>query len=67
MDGIEATRRIMTEWSPEERPCIIAVTADVTRQSRETCMAMGMRDFITKPVTEQALAAALSLPPGPAS
>ena len=75
MDGLEATRRIMAEWPPEERPYIIAVTADVTQGKREACLQAGMDDFVSKPIDEEVLASALaryasaseaaSVPPAP--
>ncbi|OQY45383.1 MAG: hypothetical protein B6242_10515 [Anaerolineaceae bacterium 4572_78] len=50
MDGIEATHRIMTEWSPEERPKIIAMTAYDFEGYREKYLALGMDDYIAKPI-----------------
>jgi signal transduction histidine kinase/CheY-like chemotaxis protein len=60
MNGLDATRRINAEWPSSERPRIIAVTADVTDETRSACMALGMCDFITKPISEEALASALN-------
>jgi signal transduction histidine kinase/CheY-like chemotaxis protein len=48
MDGLEATRRIRT--GNGSQPVIIAITANVTRQDREECLAEGMNDYLSKPV-----------------
>ena len=61
MDGYTATRRIR-EWeshtgSPRLR--ILAMTADAGRGDAEQCYAVGMDDFITKPVHLPELSAAL--------
>jgi CheY-like chemotaxis protein len=54
MDGLEATRRIRTGNGPQ--PVIIAITANVTRQDREECLAEGMNDYLSKPVDLEQLA-----------
>ena len=59
MDGLEATRRIREDWEPEERPRIIAMTANAMQGDRELCLASGMDDYVTKPVQVAALQAAL--------
>ncbi len=50
MDGIEATQEICKKWKKEDRPVIIAMTANVLKGNREMCMDAGMDDFISKPV-----------------
>ena len=57
MDGLEATRYIRDPQSPilsHDLP-IIAMTARVLQGDREACLAVGMNDFISKPVEPQAI------------
>jgi PAS domain S-box-containing protein len=67
LDGLEATRRIRAEFalSPalaasSAGPYIIAMTANAMRGDRETCLAAGMQDYLSKPIQVEALVAALS-------
>lgn len=50
MDGLTATRAVCQRWSPEERPHIIAMTANAMQGDREMCLDAGMDAYITKPV-----------------
>ena len=61
MDGLEATRRIRDPHSAVQnhRIPIVAMTAHAMHGDRERCLAAGMDAYIQKPVTLQALAAAL--------
>lgn len=59
MDGVTATRCIQEEWEPAERPRIIAVTAYAMSGDREKFLAMGMDDYISKPIREGELLQAL--------
>jgi CheY-like chemotaxis protein len=60
MDGIEATRHIISRFPPERRPQIVAMTANAMEGDREVCLAAGMNDYITKPINIEQLAKALS-------
>ncbi len=60
MDGLEATRVIVREFSGERRPRIIAMTANAMKEDRDECFAAGMDDFITKPIKFDELMAALN-------
>ncbi len=50
MDGMEATQRIRAELPNTQQPWIIALTAHTMRGYRETCLAKGMNDYISKPI-----------------
>ncbi|MBS2035389.1 response regulator [bacterium] len=58
MDGLEATRQLVALY-PEDRPRVVALTANVTLSERESCVQAGMDDFIAKPIQIEALCAAL--------
>lgn len=60
IDGVEATRRLrMFERALDRRTPVIALTADVTDETRARCMAVGIDDCITKPVDWPTLERAL--------
>jgi len=54
MDGREATRRIRAE-EPDERTVIVATTASVYEQDRDTLLADGVDEVIFKPYREEAI------------
>ena len=59
LDGLEATRRICRQWPAEQRPRIIAMTANAMHGDRELCLTAGMDDYVSKPVRTEDLIAAL--------
>ena len=60
LDGLDASRRISERWPREDRPRIMATTANAMPEDRETCLAAGMDDDIAKPICPNELAEALS-------
>jgi CheY-like chemotaxis protein len=58
MDGFEATRQIRDHEVQRHgaRTPIVALTADALEGDRERCLAAGMDDYITKPVSSATLA-----------
>jgi signal transduction histidine kinase/DNA-binding response OmpR family regulator/HPt (histidine-containing phosphotransfer) domain-containing protein len=76
MDGFAATgeiRRHERENGRGRKLPIIAITANALQGDRESCLAAGMDDYLSKPFTQQQLAAvmgrwiALPLPSAPAA
>ncbi|MDD2729993.1 ATP-binding protein [Malikia sp.] len=61
MDGFEATRRIREQERQrgDKHHPIIAMTAGAIVGDREKCLAAGMDDYISKPITAQVLLAKL--------
>ena len=60
LDGIGATRAIRTLADPALATVpIVALTADAFAETRQRCMLAGMNDFLTKPISAQALATTL--------
>jgi len=61
MDGYSATEQIR-QWeikNHKPRLPIIALTADAFEEDRQHCLAVGMDDFLTKPIAFDALKSAL--------
>jgi CheY-like chemotaxis protein/HPt (histidine-containing phosphotransfer) domain-containing protein len=68
VDGLQATRQIKAAWG-EQSPPIIALTAAASAEDRLRCEAVGMDDYLTKPLHVAALAQALErwIAQGPAA
>jgi CheY-like chemotaxis protein len=63
MDGYEATQAIRLLEKQHQIPThvvIIAMTANAMQADRERCLAIGMDDYISKPVHKEVLAAKLT-------
>jgi CheY-like chemotaxis protein len=63
LDGLEATRRIRASRAGSARPHIVAMTANALEGDRETCLAAGMDDYVSKPIRPEVLSAALARAP----
>jgi CheY-like chemotaxis protein len=57
MDGYEAAAEIRRRFGPQ--PPIVALTASAIGQDRDKCLKAGMNAFMSKPVTQEELQAAL--------
>ena len=50
MDGYETSENILKRYSQDERPKIIAMTANAMQGDKDKCLDAGMDDYISKPV-----------------
>jgi signal transduction histidine kinase/CheY-like chemotaxis protein len=55
LDGIAATMKIHQRWPKAQRPRIIAMTANAMQGDREDCLQAGMDDYVSKPISLDAL------------
>ncbi|MDX1521284.1 MAG: response regulator, partial [Anaerolineae bacterium] len=60
MDGLEATRQIRAKWPTGQQPRIIAMTANALAGDREKYLALGMDDYVGKPIRIEQLIVALT-------
>ena len=60
MDGLTTTRYICERWETEQRPWIVAMTANAMQGDREQCLTAGMDDYVSKPIQVERLIQALS-------
>jgi PAS domain S-box-containing protein len=58
MDGVEATMRIREQWG-QNRPWIIALTANALQGDKERYLGVGMDDYLSKPIKLEELTGAL--------
>ncbi|GIL51154.1 hypothetical protein Vafri_7226 [Volvox africanus] len=56
MDGLEASKRIQETYKPEERPRIIALSADTVQTLHDRCREAGIEAFVVKPFRIEELA-----------
>ena len=59
MNGLEATEAILKKHPSDNRPQIVALTANATKEDRDICLNAGMTDYLIKPLRRDKLAALL--------
>ena len=55
MDGLDCAQRLCAAYEVNERPWIIAMTANALDGDRDKCLQAGMDDYMPKPVSVQAI------------
>ena len=56
MDGFQATAEIRKREAVGVRTPIVAMTANASTEDRDQCLAAGMDDFVSKPITRSSIA-----------
>ena len=56
-DGLQVTQSILSYYSEEHHPIIIALTANALQEDEKACLNVGMKDFLSKPVFLETLKA----------
>src|ERR1700689_3109932 len=59
MDGYQTTEKIRQREGTDRHKPVIAVTASAMASDRARCLESGMDDYLTKPLREELVAAAL--------
>ncbi len=59
VDGLQVARELVASQGPEQRPWIVALTANAMAEDRRNCEEVGMDDFVPKPISKATLAAAV--------
>ncbi|OUC13108.1 MAG: hypothetical protein B0A82_19070 [Alkalinema sp. CACIAM 70d] len=63
MDGLTAAQRICRVWPTQDRPRIVAMTANAMQGDRQKCLDAGMDDYVSKPIRLEELVNALKNTP----
>ena len=59
LDGVAATQAIRALPGPPGQVWVVAITADVFADTRQRCLAAGVNELLTKPLSQDALQAVL--------
>ena len=60
MDGLTCATHLCAQYPPAKRPWITAITANALHGDQEKCLAAGMDDYISKPISGQSLSGAIT-------
>ena len=59
MDGLEATRRILSDFARAQRPQVVAMSANAMRDDLDVAVQAGVDDYVVKPISAASLRRAL--------